>query len=228
MIKSPTVQELAGMLDHALLRPDLTEQEFEAGILLARDAGVASVCIQPWYLKRCVELLAGSTVLPSTVVGFPHGGHTRRTKIAEARQALEEGARELDMVVNIAAVRSSQWMPVAQEIWELAETCRTFKARSKIIFETCYLDESQKIRLCEICSGAGVDWVKTSTGFGSAGATDCDIALMRRHCPERVQIKASGGVRTLSRVLELRALGVTRIGTSSTSAILKEARGVDA
>lgn len=212
------------MVDHALLKPTHTVAEFEAGIELALAYGVASVCIQPWYLKRCARRLAGSAVRPSTVIGFPHGGHTMEAKLAEARQALEDGAAEIDLVANLSAVQSGLWALVAAEIRDAAEQAHAAGARIKVIFETCWLDEAQKIRLCEICSGAGADWVKTSTGFGTEGATDADLRLLRRHCPARVQVKASGGIRTLARLLEVRALGASRAGTSATAAILDEAR----
>ncbi len=224
MTQSLPYEALAGMIDHALLKPTLTVAQFEEGIDLALAYGVASVCIQPWYLKRCAQRLAGSPVRASTVIGFPHGGQAAPVKLAETRQALEDGAVELDLVSNLSAVQSGLWALVAAEIREAADQVHAAGARIKVIFETCWLDEEQTIRLCAVCADAGADWVKTSTGFGSEGATDAALRLMRRHCPARVQVKASGGIRTLARLLEVRALGASRAGTSATGAILEEAR----
>lgn len=217
-------EELAGMLDHSMLQPTFTAAQFEQGLDLALAYGVASVCILPWYLKRCAERLAGSAVRPTTVIGFPLGGQTPAVKVAEAQQAIRDGAVELDLVANISAARSGRWPLVAAEVRAVTDLAHEGGQKVKVIFETCYLDEAEKIRLCAICSGAGADWVKTSTGFGSGGATDDDLRLLRRHCPARVQIKASGGIRSLARVLEVRALGASRVGTSATRTILDEAR----
>ena len=217
-------QDLAKMIDHALLHPTTTVEQFEKGLDVALAYDVASVCIMPWYLKRCAERLAGSTVKSSTVIGFPHGGQRLNTKIAEATLALDDGAEELDMVVNISAVLSGEWQYVEDEISAIVTTAHARTKKVKVIFENCYLNEAQKIRLCEISSAAGADWVKTSTGYGTSGATLEDLRLMRRHCPEHVQIKAAGGVRDYATMLEVRAIGVSRIGTSGTAKLLGEAR----
>jgi deoxyribose-phosphate aldolase len=212
------------MIDHSLLRPVLTVAELEAGCRLARELDVASVCILPCSLKGCAELLAGSTVVPSTTIGFPHGGHTTRVKAFEAEQALADGGRELDMVVNISRVRSGDWGYVRDDVRAVLEPAHARGAKLKLIFENCYLDDPQKIRLCEIAGELGVDWVKTSTGFGTGGATDEDLVLMRRHSPPHVQVKAAGGVRDLDRLLRVRELGCTRVGATRTEEILVEAR----
>jgi deoxyribose-phosphate aldolase len=217
-------EDVARMIDHSLLRPVLREDELEAGCQLARDYEVASVCILPYYLRRCAQILAGSTVAPSTTIGFPHGGHATRVKVFEADQALADGGLELDMVVNISKVLSGDWGYVRDDIAAVLEPARVRGAKLKVIFENCYLDEAQKIRLCEICGELSVDWVKTSTGFGSGGATDEDLVLMRKHTPAHVQLKAAGGVRDLDRLLRVRALGCTRSGATATKAILDEAR----
>jgi deoxyribose-phosphate aldolase len=214
--------DVAKMIDHSLLNPTIPDHELEAGIQLALAYDVASVCIMPYYLARCAELLAGSTVKASTTIGFPHGGHTTAIKVAEARQALEDGGEELDMVVNISKILSGDWEYVRAEIAAVTAVTHAAGQKVKIIFENCYLDEAQKIRLCEICGVIGVDWVKTSTGYGSGGATDEDLILMRRYSPPNVQVKAAGGVRTLDRLLEVRALGVTRCGATRTAAMLDE------
>lgn len=219
-----TYEDIAGMIDHSLLQPFLSREELERGIQVALDYGVATVCILPYYLRRCTELLAGSSVLPTTTVGFPHGAHATAIKVAEARQALADGARELDMVVNISAVISGDWDYVRRDIAEVLAAAHAGGARLKVIFENCYLNEAQKIRLCEICGELGVDWVKTSTGYGPGGATEEDVALMRRHSPAHVQVKAAGGIRDLDTLLRMRALGATRIGATRTATILEECR----
>lgn len=216
--------DLAGMLDHSLLNPTMTASVFEEGIRLALAYETASVCIMPWYLKRCADLMAGSSVRASTVIGFPHGGHVASVKIREAEQALRDGAVELDMVVNISAVLSGKWDLVRDEIRGVVDTAHAAAGKVKVIFENCYLQNEHKVRLCELCGEARADWVKTSTGYGTGGATDEDLRLMRRHSPAHVQVKAAGGVRTLERLMQVRALGVTRVGATASKAILDEAR----
>lgn len=216
--------DIAKMIDHSLLNPTLPAEALEAGCRLARRYDVASVCIVPYYLRRCVELLAGSSVKATTTVGFPHGGHTTAVKLAEARQALDMGAEELDAVVNISQVLSEGWDYVREEIRALTSLAHDRGGKIKIIFENCYLQDEHKVQLCEICGEVGVDWVKTSTGYGTGGATLEDLRLMRRHSPAHVQVKAAGGVRDLDKLLEVRALGVTRVGASATQRILDECR----
>ena len=217
-----TYSDISKMIDHSLLAPTMTVADFEAGILLGRRYDVASVCIVPAYLRRCSELLAGSDVKPSTVIGFPHGGQTTAAKVAEARIALADGGVELDMVVNLQHTLSGNWSYVRDEIAAICEVTHARGQKLKVIFETCYLNQAQKLRLCEICAELGVDWVKTSTGFGTAGATLDDLRLMRAHSPAHVQVKASGGVRELDFVLAAREIGVTRCGSSRTAEILDE------
>ncbi|MFG0332585.1 MAG: deoxyribose-phosphate aldolase [Maioricimonas sp. JB049] len=219
-----TYEDVAGMIDHSLLNPTLTTSELDAGCRLAADYQVASVCIMPYSLKRCAELLAGTGVKASTTIGFPHGGHCTDIKRAEAERALEDGGEELDMVVNISQVLSGEWDAVRDDIAAVCEITHAAGQKLKVIFENCYLDDDQKIRLCEICSALNVDWVKTSTGYGTGGATIDDLRLMRQHAADHVQVKAAGGVRDLDKLLEVRALGVTRVGASRTSDILDEAR----
>src|SRR5271169_4183352 len=165
-----TYEDIAKMIDHSLLRPSLSDAELEKGCELAREYAVASVCILPYYLKRCAELLRGSSVAPSTTIGFPHGGHATGVKVFEAERALSDGGLELDMVVNISKVRSGDWSYVRDDIRAVLEPTHGGGARLKVIFENCYLDDAEKIRLCTICGELGVDWVKTSTGYGSGGA----------------------------------------------------------
>ena len=218
-----TYSDVAKMIDHSLLNPTLTAADLEVGCRLARAYGVASVCIMPFALKRCAELLAGSPVKASTTIGFPHGGHTTAIKLAETLQALKDGGEELDMVINISQVLSGHWDYVRADIRAVTEATHAAGQKVKVIFENCYLDDAQKIHLCEICGDLGVDWVKTSTGYGTGGATMEDLALMRKHAPANVQVKAAGGIRDLDTLLAMRELGVTRCGTSRTPEILDEA-----
>jgi deoxyribose-phosphate aldolase len=215
-------RDVAKMIDHSLLKPDLTDRELDAGCALALKYDVASVCIVPHAVVRCAQLLLGSSVQPSTTIGFPHGGHTTRCKVFEAEQALAEGATELDMVVNIGKVLGGDYAYVKGDINAVLCATRDAGQKLKVIFENCYLGRSHKLALCEICSELDVDWVKTSTGYGSSGATLEDIELMLDHTPPQVQVKAAGGVRTLAQVLEMRQLGVSRVGSSNTQAILDE------
>ena len=219
-----TYAEIAKMIDHSLLNPIMTDKQLEEGCQLALDYDVATVCIKPYYLGRCAELLKGSTVKPSTTIGFPHGGHTTAIKVAEAKQALDDGGQELDMVVNIGKVLSGDWEFVKADIKAVVDVVHAQKQMVKVIFENCYLNDDQKIRLCEICGEVGADFVKTSTGYGEGGATTEDLELMRSHSPSHVQVKAAGGVRTLGRLLEVRALGVTRVGASRTVDMLDECK----
>ena len=219
-----TYAAIAKMIDHSLLNPSLTDEDMAAGCLLARECDVASAIVLPHFLPRAVGLLAGSGVAPSTTVGFPHGGHSTATKIAEAREAISSGARELDMVVNVSKVRSHDWTYVRQDIAAINDLCHAQGVLLKVIFENAYLTRDEKVRLCEICGELGVDWVKTSTGYAPSGATKEDVVLMRQHSPAEVQIKAAGGIRDLDLLLEYRALGITRLGASATKAILDETR----
>ena len=219
-----TYADIAKMIDHSLLNPVLTDAELEAGCRLALAYDVASVCILPYYIKRCAEILKGSTVKASTTIGFPHGGHASAIKLAEARQALDDGGEELDTVVNISKVRSGDWGYVRADLQPIVQLAHTRGQKVKVIFENCYLTDEQKGRLCEICGELDADWVKTSTGYGTGGATDDDLRLMRKHSPPSVQVKAAGGVRTLDRLLEVRALGVSRVGATRTADMLDECR----
>jgi deoxyribose-phosphate aldolase len=217
-------RHIAKMLDHAILRPSSTDGEIEAGCNLARQLDVASVCVVPYGLRRCAELLAGSSVLPTTTIGFPHGSGTTPCKAREAEQAIALGGKELDMVVNIGKVLSGDYTYVTNEIAVVLRAVRDGGAKLKVIFENCYLERAHKLALLAICSELDVDWVKTSTGFGSGGATPEDVQLMREHAAPAVQVKASGGIRSLDQVLEMRALGASRVGTSATELILAEFR----
>ncbi len=217
-------QDIAKMIDHSLLNPTLTAEDLERGIEIALAYDVASVCILPYALRHCAKRLAGSDVRASTTIGFPHGGHATRIKVAEAEQALADGGEELDMVVNISQTLSGNWNYVREDIRAVIDVAHAHSQKVKVIFENAYLNDEQKIRLCEICGELDADWVKTSTGYAPGGATDADLILMREHSPARVQIKAAGGVRTLDRLLEVRALGVSRSGATQTVAMLEDCK----
>ena len=229
------LESIAKMIDHSLLHPTITDHEMSLGCELAVAYDVASVCIKPYAVPLAVGLLKGSDVKVGTVVGFPHGSSRLRVKIAEAEAALEDGAEELDAVVNVGKVLSADWEYVSDEIRQLNEAVVSGGGVLKVIFENDFLqDDDQKRTLCEICNRHRPAFVKTSTGFGFVhrqggvysydGATDHDLRLMRGACDDAVQVKAAGGVRTLDDVLRVRTLGVTRVGATATSAILEEAR----
>lgn len=213
---------VAKMIDHSLLNPTLTAAELEAGCEVALSYDVASVCILPYYVRRCAELLSGSSVVASTTIGFPHGGQHTSIKLDEVEQALTDGARELDMVVNISQVLSGNYGCVRDEVAAICEKSHSAGAKVKVIFENCYLNNDQKVALCKLCTEAKADWVKTSTGYGSGGFTFEDIALMLANVGPGVQVKAAGGVRDLDTLLKLKVMGVTRCGATRTAQMLEE------
>jgi len=223
-MSQPTIAELAKMFDHSLLQPSLTDAELEKGIVLARELNVASVCIKPYGVKLAAKLLAGSTVVTSTVIGFPHGSHVTRVKVYEAELALLEGAMELDMVVNIGKVLSGEWNYVADDIAAVVRATHAAGAKVKVIFENALIKDEHKKALCRICGEVRADWVKTSTGYAESGATLPDLKLMREHSPAWVQVKAAGGVRTYETLMQVREVGVTRVGATATKAILEDAK----
>ena len=219
-----TFAELAKMFDHSLLQPTMTDADLVAGLLIAREYNVASVCIKPYAVRLAAKLLAGSTVQASTTIGFPHGGHVTAIKVAESEIALADGATELDMVVNVGKVLSGEWNAVASDIAAVVRVAHAAGAKVKVIFENAYLKDAHKIELCKICGDVRADWVKTSTGYAESGATTEDLVLMRQYSPAHVQVKAAGGVRTYERLLEVRAIGVSRVGATATKVILDDAR----
>jgi deoxyribose-phosphate aldolase len=219
-----TYADVAKMIDHSLLNPSLDWAALEAGITLAIEYDAASVCILPYALRHAANRLMGTGVKASTTIGFPHGGHTTGVKLAETRQALADGGEELDMVVNISAVLSGRWDYVREDIRTVVSETHGAGQKVKVIFENAYLNDEQKIRLCEICTELEADWVKTSTGYAPSGATHDDLRLMRQHSGPAVQVKAAGGVRDLDALLAVRALGVTRCGATRTAEMLEEAR----
>lgn len=223
-----TYARVAAMIDHSLLQPQLTDEDVDAGCRLAAEYAVATVCVRPSDVKRASTLLAGTGVKISTVIGFPHGAHTTETKMAETREAIEQGAVELDVVLHIGKLKSGDTAYVQQELQRITTYAHARDVKIKVIFENCYLTDKEKIKACEICNEIGVDWVKTSTGYGTGGAVDEDLKLMRKHAKPGIQVKAAGGIRSLERAREVIQLGVTRIGATATRAILDPLKGVDA
>ena len=217
-----TYETIARRIDHSLLGPTLTPAELEQGCHLAARYRVASVCIKPYSVARAAALLRGTDVAVGTTIGFPHGGHATAVKLFEAERALDEGATELDMVVNIGQVLGGDWQAVTTDIAAIITAAHRRGALVKVIFENCYLNDAQKTRLCKICGELRADYVKTSTGYGTGGATEADLILMRREAPAHVKLKAAGGVRTLDGMIACARIGCDRIGASRTAEILDE------
>jgi deoxyribose-phosphate aldolase len=212
------------MIDHSLLRPELTETDVKEGCKIARDYNCVSVCVKPADVALAKAELEGSEVLVTTVVGFPHGSNTTATKVFEAKEALKDGAVELDMVLNIGKLRSGDYDYVKQDIQAVCDVAHEAGAIVKVILENCYLTDEEKVKACRLCESAGADFVKTSSGFGTGGATIDDLRLMRQTCSPKVRVKAAGGVRTLDKLLEVRSVGTVRSGATATVAILEEAK----
>lgn len=221
--KTISYEQLAKTIDHSLLRPELTEAEVVAGLELAKRYHVASVCVKPYHVPLAARLLAGSDVAVGTVVGFPHGCQTTAAKVFEAKEALANGAVELDMVINIGELRSGQADFVRDEVRAVVQAAQG-KAIVKVILENAYLTNEEKVLACKLVEEAGADFVKTSTGFAPSGATIEDLKLMRRSVSPKVQVKAAGGVRSLDALLEVIDVGVTRVGATATAAMLDEFR----
>jgi deoxyribose-phosphate aldolase len=223
-IDSLTERDIAKTIDHSLLKPQLDDGSVEDGCRLAAEYDVASVSVPPVHVRRAATILAGTDVAVGTVVGFPHGYSTTETKVVETHQALADGATELDMVLQIGALKSGRDADVQADIAAVVDVAHAVGAIVKVIFENAYLSNEEKIRACRLSEAAGADFVKTSTGFAPSGATHDDLRLMRAHTSPPTQVKAAGGVRTLDAVLEVMALGVTRVGATQTKAILDDFR----
>ncbi len=228
------VTDLAKMIDHSLLSPTLTDKGLKEGCELAKKYNVASVCIKPYAVELAKNCLEGSDVLVGTVIGFPHGNSSINVKVFETQQAIDDGAIEIDMVINLGKVAMEDWIYIEKEISAIREETSKSNSILKVIFENDLItDTSHKIKLCEICSALKVDFVKTSTGYNYVkgtdgkysykGATDEDLKLMRKHCAPEVQVKAAGAVGSLEALLRVRKIGVTRIGTGQTAQILEDA-----
>lgn len=237
-----TYEQVAKTIDHSLLHPTMTDEELEQGCRLAARCGVASVCIKPYAVKRAVELLHDTGVLVGAVIGFPHGNSTTEVKRYETQLACEDGAREIDMVINVGKALSGEWDYVARDVRTVCDEAHQRGAKVKVILENDYLahggaglsSDELKHMLCQLCEQAGADWVKTSTGYGFVkqadgsynyrGATEHDLRLMRGSVSERVQVKAAGGVRDLDGLIKVRDLGASRCGATATAAMLDEYR----
>lgn len=215
-------EDLAKMIDHSLVRPELTEEQMIEGCELARRYQVASVSVRPCDVDVAVRLLNGSGVAVGSVAGFPHGSTTTAAKLYELRDLLRRGAKEIDMVINIGKLLSRQWQFIETELLQAADSCHQAGALLKVIFENAYLTDELKIVACRISAKTGVDFIKTSTGFAASGYTLEDLRLMRKHTPERVGIKAAGGVRTLEKAKEVYQVGCSRFGATQTAGILDE------
>jgi deoxyribose-phosphate aldolase len=222
LIERLSLRDVAKTIDHSLLKPELDDQFIEDGCRLAAKYDVASVCVRPVDVKRAKEILEGTDVAVGTVVGFPHGDHLTATKVFEARAALADGATELDMVINIGALKSGRDEDVRADIAAVVDVAHAAGAIVKVIFENAYLTPDEIVRACHAAEAAGADFVKTSTGYAASGATHDDLRLMRASVSPHVQVKAAHGVRTLDALLAVMELGVTRIGATATAAMLED------
>jgi deoxyribose-phosphate aldolase len=222
--ESLTTEKLAKVFDHAILRPDQTTEDVIQGCEVAKQYNLASVCVKPCDIRQASELLKGTDVMVGTVISFPHGNSSTAAKVAESLQAIEDGAIELDVVINIGHLRSGLYEQVQQELTEIItkSKAKNSEVSFKIIFETAYLNKEQIVKACEISRSAGAHFVKTSTGFAPVGATYENIELMRASVPANMEVKASGGIKTLEQVLKFLELGATRIGSSSSGQIVDE------
>ena len=228
------VKELAKMIDHSILHPTFTDEDLKRECEVARKYNVASVCVKPYAVKQATELLKGSDVLVGCVIGFPAGNSAIPVKVFETEQAVKDGAVEIDMVINIGKALGGDWDYVENEIKAVTDACHAGNAIVKVIFETDFVNrEEDIIKLCEICTKAKADYVKTSSGFGFVkqadgnynyqGATIKNLKLMRKHSGSNVKVKAAGGVRTLNDLLAVKAAGASRSGATTTANIIEEA-----
>lgn len=219
-----SARDVAALIDHTLLKPETAAADVERLCREAIEHEFASVCVNPVFVPKAAILLAGSRVKTCSVIGFPLGATLTRAKVDEAGAALEEGAQELDMVIHIGGLKAGDNQSVAADIRSVVEACHSGRALCKVIIETCLLTDEEKERACRISRDAGADFVKTSTGFSTGGATGADVALMRRVAGPEMGVKASGGIRSLDDVLAMVQAGANRIGTSSGTKIFAEAR----
>jgi deoxyribose-phosphate aldolase len=223
-VETLTERDVAKTIDHSLLKPELDDAFVEDGCRLAAEYDVASVCVPPVHVRRAKAILDGTDVAVGTVIGFPHGYATTETKVAETRQALAEGATEIDMVLQVGALKSGRDADVEADIRAVVEVAHAAGAIVKVIFENHYLTDDEIVRACHLTESAGGDFVKTSTGFAASGATHDDLRLMRASTSPHIQVKAAGGVRTLDALIDVMNLGVTRIGATATKTIIDDFR----
>jgi deoxyribose-phosphate aldolase len=217
-----TLEQVSKTIDHSILKPDFTYADVTAGAELALKYNTASYCIRPMDVAAAAKALAGSTVNVCTVIGFPHGSTTTATKVFETQDAISNGATEIDMVMNVSAMLSGDFDCVERDIRAVVEAAHPKGASVKVIFETAFLNDEQIVKACELTEKAGADYVKTSTGFASEGATTHNVALMKKTVGDRLKVKSSGGVRTLDQLIDYMDLGVTRSGCSATAQVLEE------
>lgn len=213
-------KQIASIIDHTLLKPEATEPDVEKLCREAVKYGFASVCINPCFVRKASELLSGSDVKVCTVIGFPLGANTTAVKAFEAGKAVEEGAREVDMVINVGALKGKNYEYVYEDIKAVVEAAG-HKAMVKVILETCLLSDEEKVKACEIAKSAGASFVKTSTGFNKGGATVHDVELMRKTVGSSMGVKASGGVRTYEDAVNMINAGASRIGASASVSIVE-------
>ncbi|MCQ2512986.1 MAG: deoxyribose-phosphate aldolase [Lachnospiraceae bacterium] len=218
-----TARDIAMMIDLSLLNPTFTEQEVVDGLNLAKEYNVVSVCVRPCDVELANEMLKDCDTKVTTVIGFPHGTCLTETKVFETEKAIDQGCVEGDLVNNIAFTLSGEYDKVEADIKAVADAAHAKGALLKVIFENAYLNDEQKVKLCEICTRAGADFTKTATGYAPSGATIHDLKIMRANTPERMQVKAAGGVRTLDAALKVRAVGASRFGCTRTKTIMEEA-----
>jgi len=211
---------LASYIDHTILKPDATEVQVLQICDEARNYNFAAVCIPPCYVQTAAESLKGTNVQVATVVGFPLGYNHPKVKFLETHQAIVDGATEIDVVINVSAFKSGKYSDVENELSELAKFCHLKEAELKVIIETALLTDDEIVKACELCANAGVDYVKTSTGFASAGATVAHVELMRRVLPSHIKIKAAGGIRTYDDAQALIKAGADRLGCSASIQIV--------
>ena len=217
-----TLEQVAKTIDHSILKPDFTYADVEAGAALALKFNTASYCIRPMDVAVAAKALAGSTVNVCTVIGFPHGSTTSAVKAFETADAIKNGAVEIDMVINVSALLSGDYDFVEKDIRGVVEVAHAAGASVKVIFETAFLNDEQIVKACELTERAGADYVKTSTGFASEGATLHNVKLMKATVGDRLKVKSSGGVRTLDQLIDYMDAGVTRSGCSATAQVLEE------
>ena len=221
-VKTLTQKKLAKTIDHSLLNPIVTDDDLREGCKLADKYHTATVCVKPYHVKRASELLLNSDVKVCMVIGFPQGGHLPKIKALEAEQAIADGAKELDMVINIGAIKSKRFSLAREDIKVVVDVARKHKdILVKVILENCYLSDDEKITSCKLAEEAGADYVKSSTGFGTGGATIHDIELMYETVWPRLGVKAAGGVRSLETALDVIRAGATRIGATATEKIIE-------
>ena len=228
------VYKLAKMIDHSILHPTMTDEDLRRECEVARKYDVASVCVKPYAVKQAVELLKGSDVLVGCVIGFPAGNSAIGVKVFEAEQACKDGAVEIDMVINIGKALAGDWDYITEEIKAVTEVCHKHQAIAKVIFETDYVTkEADIVKLCQICTEVGADYVKTSSGFGFVkqvngdynykGATIPVLELMKKSVGPNVKVKAAGGVRTLDQLIAVQAAGCSRCGATATTVMMEDA-----